>query len=145
MKSCRIAGFFVAPILVLLGLGLHVQVACAQTSNGILREVFTGIAGDLPSLTNSPAYPSSPALESIEPLFEGPSAGDNYGTRMRALLTAPATGNYIFWIATDDNGNLFLSSNESPASKCTLHKKTRDGTDVRDCVRCPDLIPLRIA
>lgn len=117
MKSCCILAFGVARFLVVLGLAFYVPSAGAQQSNGVLREVFTGIAGDLPSLTNNPAYPSSPAFESIEPLFEGPSAGDNYGTRMRAWLTAPLTGNYIFWIATDDNGNLFLSSNENPSSK----------------------------
>ena len=91
--------------------------AAGQSSNGILREVYTGIAGDLPSLTNNASYPGSPAIESIEQIFEGPSAGDNYGTRMRALITAPATGSYIFWIATDDNGNLFLSTDENPATK----------------------------
>ncbi len=116
MKHCCIAGRLLSPLFLLAILHLSNALSQAQVSNGILREVFTGIAGDLPSLTNNPAYPSSPALESIEPIFEGPSAGDNYGTRMRALLTAPATGNYIFWIATDDNGRLFLSRDESPSN-----------------------------
>ena len=62
-------------------------------------------------------FRSNPAIESIEPIFEGPSAGDYYGTRMRALLTAPQTGSYIFWIATDDNGRLLLSTDENPATK----------------------------
>src|SRR5262245_55317971 len=87
-------------------------------SNGILREVYTGIAGGtIPNLTNHTSFPNSPALESIEPIFEGPTAGDFYGTRMRALLTAPATGNYIFWIATDDQGYLYLSTDEAPTTR----------------------------
>ena len=58
----------------------------AQTSNGILREVFTSLAGGtIPDLTNNVNYPSNPAFETLEPIFEGPSAGDYYGTRMRAL------------------------------------------------------------
>ncbi len=92
--------------------------AQAQSSNGVLREVYTGIAGGVISdLTNNVNYPGSPAFETIEPLFEGPSAGDFYGTRMRAILTAPATGNYLFWIASDDQGFLYLSTDANPVNK----------------------------
>ena len=38
---------------------------------------------------------------------------DNYGTRMRWYITAPATGNYTFWIAGDDNSELWLSLNDN--------------------------------
>ncbi len=91
----------------------------AQPSNGVLREVYLNIGGStIPDLTNSAIFPNSPSLETLEPLFEAPSQfGDNYGTRMRALVTAPATGNYVFWIATDDQGYLYLSTDETPAQK----------------------------
>ena len=107
-----------AGLVFLWGTFLLAVSASAQTSNGILREVFTGLTGgSIPDLTNNVNYPINPAIESIEPLFEGPSAGDFYGTRMRALLTAPMTGDYKFWIATDDQGQLYLSTDENPATK----------------------------
>jgi hypothetical protein len=30
--------------------------------------------------------------------FEANQWADNYGTRMRGYITAPATGNYTFWL-----------------------------------------------
>jgi PKD repeat protein len=47
--------------------------------------------------------------------FEAPSnVADFYGTRVRGFLLPAVTGNYTFWIASDDEGILFLSSNENP-------------------------------
>jgi len=93
--------------------------AFAQPSNGVLREFYGNIAGStIPDLTNAATFPNSPTSESLEPIFEAPSnIADSYGTRMRALLTAPTTGNYIFWIASDDQGYLYLSTDETPAHK----------------------------
>jgi CSLREA domain-containing protein len=46
--------------------------------------------------------------------------GDNNGTRLQALLTAPATGSYTFWIASDDNGRLMLSNSADPAGRALI-------------------------
>lgn len=43
--------------------------------------------------------------------------GQDFGARLRGFLTAPATGDYTFWLSCDDNGELSLSSDESPAGK----------------------------
>ena len=110
---------FVAPILSLwIGLALLPRPVSAQ-SNGITREVYTGIAGDLPSLTNNANFPNSPFLaEVLANYMEVPAEFmDNYGTRLRALITAPTTGNYTFWIASDDNSVLYLSTDATPANK----------------------------
>src|SRR6185369_2607411 len=54
----------------------------------------------------------------VTDFFEAPTDIDeNYGQRMRALLIAPATGNYSFWIASDDNSQLFLSTNDQPVNR----------------------------
>jgi len=42
--------------------------------------------------------------------------GDRYG-RACAASSCPVTGAYTFWIATDDGGELFLSSDESVLRK----------------------------
>jgi len=88
-------------------------------SQGIRREVFLEISGtSVDDLLNNPNYPNSPSFtETVTDLFEAPvDEGDNYGQRMHGLLKAPATGNYTFWISSDDNGQLLLSNNETAGS-----------------------------
>lgn len=90
----------------------------AQT-NGVGRELYTDIAGAAVSdLTNRPAFPGRPTSVGVLTNFESATdAGDNYGQRLSGWITAPATGNYIFWIASDDNSELNLSTNDLPAGK----------------------------
>ncbi len=96
--------------------------ALAQ-SNSVYREVYTGISGSVVGdLTNNAKFPNSPDQTGyLTSYFEAPTdVGDYYGQRCRALLTAPTTGNYTFWIASDDASTLFLSTNESPANKAPI-------------------------
>ena len=89
-------------------------------AGSILREVYTGIGGSsLSDLTNSPSFPNSPTSTSlITDLFETPIDSDeNYGQRIRATFVAPVTGNYRFWIASDDASALFLSTDDRPANR----------------------------
>ena len=43
--------------------------------------------------------------------------GDDYGQRLRGWITAPTTGNYTFWISSDETSNLYLGTDENPATK----------------------------
>jgi len=106
----------VVALAALLGGGLT---ALAQTQ-GILREVWQGIAGGtVADLTNSPAFPDSPTSTNlVADFFEAPvNAMDNYGQRMHGYLAPPVSGDYTFWIASDDGGELWLSTDESPANR----------------------------
>ena len=96
--------------------------AGGQSSNGVLREVYLNIGGGaISDLTNHPSFPDSPSLETIQTIFEAPNEfAENYGQRMRALVVAPLSGFYTFWIASDDGGALFLSTNEDPAQKVQI-------------------------
>jgi PQQ-dependent dehydrogenase (s-GDH family) len=70
------------------------------------------------SLTSNANYPNTPSTSGTLTSFEIPtSSGDNYGMRVYGYICPPATGSYTFWIASDDNGELWLSTNSSPASK----------------------------
>ena len=95
------------------GYWLGALTAAAQT-NGIYREVYFGIGdgGAVSDLTNNPAFPNSPSLDDVLTAgFETPTdIAEGYGQRVRALLTAPTTGSYRFYIATDDGGQLFLGT-----------------------------------
>jgi predicted esterase len=47
--------------------------------------------------------------------FEIPTdAADDYGTVVRGYVVPPVSGDYIFWIASDDNSILYLSSTSDP-------------------------------
>jgi len=39
--------------------------------------------------------------------------GETYGRRLRGYVTAPVTGDYRFWVASDDASELYLSTDES--------------------------------
>ena len=53
--------------------------------------------------------------------FEAPSnQGDNFGERLRGYICAPETGNYSFWIASDNESDLYLSTDANPANKVKI-------------------------
>ena len=84
---------------------------------GLMREVYWGISGSaVGDLTGHPKYPGSPdERHLVAGGFEAPvNVGDYYGQRMHGYIQAPVTGDYIFWIASDDNGRLYLSTDDDP-------------------------------
>ncbi len=90
---------------------------------GLWREVYLNAAdgaGTLSSLTNNPVFPDSPSTSELwTNSFEAPSnTGINsYGQRLRGYIVPPVSGNYVFWISSDDNGTLFVSTDDTPANK----------------------------
>jgi hypothetical protein len=108
-----------------LALLLLITVLCGPParaqSNGILREVWLNIGSGnaVADLTNNPAFPNTPSSDGVlTDFFEAPAnVADQYGQRLQALITAPQTGNYEFWIASDDASHLFISTDETPANK----------------------------
>ena len=106
--------------LVGLWLWLGAGQAVGQPAAGILRQVWLGIGGvTVADLTNAPAFPNNPTFEEVlTNAFETPTdVYDNYGQRLQALIVPPVTGNYRFWIASDDASQLYLSTNDNPANK----------------------------
>ena len=102
--------------------GLLAANTAASTSNfitgTILREVWTNISGN--DVIQIPVQ-TSPSSTSQLTVLEGPvNTGENYGARIRGYVTAPATGNYTFWIAADDAGELWLSTDVNPANKVKI-------------------------
>jgi ELWxxDGT repeat protein len=50
--------------------------------------------------------------------FDAPQdTGDNYGARIRGYVCVPLDGNYVFYISSDDNSELWLSTDDNPANK----------------------------
>lgn len=108
-------------LLVLAFFAVHPLSSKAQEvpSFGLLREVWTGIGGgvSVSDLTSSPNYPSRPSSANyVTDLFEAPiDVLEEYGQRLHGYLVPPLTGDYTFWISSDDGGALYLSSDEDPA------------------------------
>ena len=85
----------------------------------IRRDWWTGISGSAVSdLTSDGNYPDTPSGSDSLTLFEGPTDwDDNYGTRVYGYVTPGESGNFTFAIATDDGGELWLSTDSNPANK----------------------------
>ena len=85
------------------------------TNRGVLRELWRGVDGlAVVDLTSLPTYPNSPTSADLLTNFESPTdSADSFGTRARAYIIPPVTGSYTFWIASDDNGELWLSTDET--------------------------------
>lgn len=87
---------------------------CANTG-GVVHELWKYVNG---TTTSTVPVNTGPNEVSKLSLFEGPTnIGDHYGSRYRALLCVPQTGDYRFWIASNDHSDLFLSTDENPANK----------------------------
>ncbi|MBI9018524.1 MAG: cadherin-like domain-containing protein [Phycisphaerae bacterium] len=102
--------------------GAKVSINILTSSAGVLAEAYTGISGSsIVNLTSNSKFPNNPDMIAILEDFESPTnLMDNYGLRLRAWLKVPTTGDYTFWIATDDNGQLFLSSDENPENSASI-------------------------
>ena len=121
-------------ICLVVALGL-VSNASGQTGE-ILIEWWTGIpTTDLTVLLNHPDYPDNPAGSAMLTSFEVPAAGtkppelavltDEYGARVRGYFHPPTTGEYTFWIISDDEGQLFVSSQGSADKKILIAQTIR--------------------
>ena len=93
---------------------------------GILREWWSGISGTaIPNLTDDPNYPDNPSGSEVITSFQGPTNwADNYGSRIHGWLYVTQTGDYTFWIATDDNGELWLSTDSNPSNAVLVSQVT---------------------
>lgn len=139
MRSSCFKAFIVALLLTVLG-------GHSALAGSLLRVFYDGIPGvAVTNLTQatvtstaSPAFgqlvfPAGPnadgsplSSETLTQFLEGlPTTGngsDNYGSYIRGYLEAPANGAYTFYIASDDNSELWLSTNSSAANKVLIAK-----------------------
>jgi len=98
----------------------------AGSTGTILREYWTGIPGtSVLNLTSSANYPDNPSGSSEPTLFEAPlNWSDDYGMRMQGFVHPPTSGDYTFWISSDDSSELWLSTDANPANKTMIASVT---------------------
>jgi len=126
--------------IIVTGLLLSASAAISQTppptpQGFITGKAFTGITGTaVANLTNAAKFPDSADTEMFLPYFEWNATGDiftqagnwadNYGTQIRGYFYPPASGDYVFYLAADDNASLYLSTNSNPANKKLIAQET---------------------
>jgi len=92
------------------------QTFTLTVTGSILREYWTGISGNtINSLTSNTNYPNNPTGSGKITSLEGPTNwADNYGARIRGYIHPTVSGSYTFWVAGDDNADLYLSTDDNP-------------------------------
>jgi len=83
---------------------------------GVTMDTWLGIEGStIADLRAAPGFPDTPDESKILSAFEIPqNQADEYGVRLRTYLVPPETGDYTFWIASDDAGELWVSPGRDP-------------------------------
>ncbi|MGF7081528.1 PA14 domain-containing protein [Mucilaginibacter sp. UYCu711] len=116
-----------------LSIGSGLILAGAQMGS-VRREEWDNVEGnDVSSIPLKKAPTSSAMVTSLE----GPlNVGYNYGARIRGYIYPPADGHYTFWIAADDSGELWLSTDDNPANKTKI-ASTESWTDSRQWDKFP--------
>jgi hypothetical protein len=107
------------------------------TADGVAKKIVSqwwyDISGAaITNLTGDPRYPANPSGSELTDVFEGKYVNsdiDNCGMRVYGWLIPPESGNYTFWIAADDNGELWLSTDADPANAKLLGSSS--GADPR--------------
>ncbi|SGZ03192.1 fibronectin type III domain-containing protein [Moritella viscosa] len=85
-------------------------------NQGLLRKYYQDnrVKGKLSELKALPTFPDNPTSINIETDFESPSnIGSRYGQTLEGYIVPPVTGDYQFWIASDDESELLLSDSVS--------------------------------
>ncbi|MHC4204600.1 MAG: PA14 domain-containing protein, partial [Planctomycetota bacterium] len=104
---------------------------CPGQTGTILIEWWTGIeGGDINNLLYHPDYPENPhgsdSLTTFE-LVQGSISNlvDEYGAQIRGYFHPPQTGEYTFWIISDDESQLSLSTQGSVSHAKVIARSIR--------------------
>ena len=90
---------------------------------------------DSDDFINHAKFPDSPDFEETVGYLEWPQSGDinvkpagnvqdNYGVQLKGFLHPPTTDDYQFAIASDDNSQLWLSTDADPANRVLIAQET---------------------
>lgn len=118
-----------------------IRIQLPYARGGIGCAVYTNIIGTMVAdLTRSASFPGHPGWVGRAAHFELDSRPEaNCGAAMRGYVLPPTSGDYTFWIASQDNGELWLSTSTHPAGM-TLIASIRgegEGTGPREWAKYP--------
>lgn len=96
--------------------------ADAADAGSVEREIWRNIPGT--SVSSIPVTSDPDEIITLTSFQTGTYYANEYGSRIRGYVCVPFTGDYIFWIASDDNSELWLSSNADPVNKTKIASVT---------------------
>ena len=82
-------------------------------------------AGETRATIEDPAFAGTPDVVRQLASFEVPvNQADSFGETLEGLFLPPVTGDYVFFVCSDDDSDLFLSSDATPANKVLIAQET---------------------
>jgi len=94
----------------------YINGASQVLSPGFLKQEF--YSGATRANLESGTYTTAPTYVNYLTSFETPSGlGNNYAQRVSGFFNPTQTANYVFFICSDDDSDLFLSTDATPANK----------------------------
>ncbi len=86
-----------------------------SAKGAISRQVWTAIPGG--TIADIPLATPPTLTDTLSSFQTQTNWADNYGDRVRGYLAPTVSGNYTLWIASDNNGELWLSSDANRNNK----------------------------
>ncbi len=93
----------------------------------VIWDAFREIGGNsVDNLTDDPKYQAdTPDETRFFTSFEAPvNIYEAFGGRLSGFFVPPTNGNYVFFMSCDDNGALYLSTDDNPANKKKIAAET---------------------
>ena len=136
----RYTASILAALMAVGAAGVNTQADQGLAAGLVKRELFLNLTGatvaDLTASTNF--INNLPDSVTLFGSFEAPSnVGSDYGQRMSGLLVPGVSGSYVFFIASDDQSELWLSTDETLGHK-QLAASVTDFTGIREWNKFPD-------
>jgi len=104
---------------------LNIQIL--PPGSGVTRELWTGLSG--PNVSDIPLSTTPATIDNqLTTLEDDASYASNTGERLRGYFTAPATGNYYFWLAASNNAELWIADDNQPVNLVRRAWVTAPGT-----------------
>ena len=80
---------------------------------------------DINTLKNNPRFPNNPDVTETVDSFSWNGADiDDYGGRIEGWVYVPGTGDYTFWLNTDDQGELWLSTDDDSSNAVLIAQES---------------------
>jgi hypothetical protein len=83
--------------------------------------VAKGIGDNI--MTGQGTFPGQQSNNLFEDSIPDTNNNERYSSRLTGVFIPPTTGDYVFWMASDDVGDLYLSSDDNPANKVGIARE----------------------
>ncbi len=109
---------------------IDVKPALDVATGSILRQVWLNVYGwTVEHLTEEGPIDEPPDFEERLAVLDAPKDwGNYYGQRLVGWLHPPETGQYTFWIASNHDSHLLLSSDDTPANAQVIAHTSENAT-----------------